>query len=143
MTKEIVPTGFDAEKNIIHAPKDPAEWPGFRRLLAEWRSQTRKLLNYDDELYRKAEFHWAASSYACYFIMMCDETFYDAKAGCYKVDALLDEGQREFGGYDSVVLWHAYPRIGVDELDCLRFRARRTISIDRDFLGKRCRSFES
>ena len=47
--------------------------------------------------------------------MVCDESFYDRVAGRYTVDAVLDHGQREFGGYDSVVLWHAYPRIGVDE----------------------------
>ena len=47
--------------------------------------------------------------------MLCDQTFYDAGSGRYTVDAFLDHGLREFGGYDSVVLWHAYPRIGVDE----------------------------
>ena len=47
--------------------------------------------------------------------MMCDETFYDPRSGTYTVDAFLDHGQREFGGYDSLVLWHAYPRIGVDD----------------------------
>ena len=115
MKRELTLTEFDAEKNIILAPKDPSHWPAFRRSLAEWRKQTRELLKYDDALYRKSEFHWASSSYVCYFIMMCDETFYDARSGRYTVDALLGEGQREFGGYDSVVLWHAYPRIGVDE----------------------------
>lgn len=109
------PFKIDPNQDIIAAPKDPALWPAFREQLVDWREETRRRLHYDDALYRRPEFAWASSSYACYFLMMCDEAFYDRKAGRYTVDALLDEGVREFGGYDSLVLWHAYPRIGVDQ----------------------------
>ncbi|MBN2216514.1 MAG: SUMF1/EgtB/PvdO family nonheme iron enzyme, partial [Pirellulales bacterium] len=47
-------------------------------------------------------------------VMMCDPTFLDPENGRYQLDAMIDHGQKEFGGYDSVVLWHAYPRIGFD-----------------------------
>lgn len=47
--------------------------------------------------------------------MMCDEAFYSPADGSYKVEAFLDDGIRQFGGYDSIVLWHAYPRIGLDD----------------------------
>ena len=47
--------------------------------------------------------------------MVWDEQFYDYRSGRYTVDDFLNEGEREFGGYDSIVLWQAYPRIGVDE----------------------------
>jgi formylglycine-generating enzyme required for sulfatase activity len=106
---------FDPSQNIIPAPDDPAQWPAFRDALAQWRAETRARLNYSDALYRRREFAWAAANYSCCFLMVCDETFYDWKAGRYTVDAFVEHGQREFGGYDSVVLWHAYPRIGVDE----------------------------
>ncbi len=106
---------FDPTKDIIAAPRDPALWPVFREQLAQWRTQARAALAYDDTLYGKPEFAWASSSYACYFLMMYDELFFDAKTGRYTVDAILEEGDREFDGYDSVVLWHAYPRIGVDQ----------------------------
>lgn len=106
---------FDPEKNLIPAPADPAAWPAFRQLLAEWRDETRTRLKYDDALYRRPEFVWSTANFACCFLMLCDQTFCNAASGRYTVDAFLDHGLREFGGYDSVVLWHAYPRIGVDE----------------------------
>ena len=109
------PWKFDPDKPIIPAPKDPALWPEFRACLSQWREETRKRLNYDDALYRQPAFTWAASAYACYFLMMCDQAFYDPKGGRYTVESMLDEGAKEFGGYDSLVLWHAYPRIGVDQ----------------------------
>jgi formylglycine-generating enzyme required for sulfatase activity len=106
---------FDPDKEIIPAPSDPLEWPAFREQLQDWREQTRRRLNYNDALYRNPEFAWAASSFACCFLMMCDKAFYDPRAGAYGVEAFLDHGLREFGGYDSLVFWHAYPRIGVDD----------------------------
>jgi formylglycine-generating enzyme required for sulfatase activity len=112
---ESKPWAFKPDENIIPAPGNPADWPAFREQLQACREQTKRRLNYSDALYGKPEFAWAASSFACCFLMMCDETFYDPRSGAYKVDAFLDHGQREFGGYDSLVLWHAYPRIGVDD----------------------------
>ena len=47
--------------------------------------------------------------------MMYDQKFYDRVGRRYTIDAFLEEGVKEFGGYDAVVLWHAYPRIGFDE----------------------------
>lgn len=106
---------FDPSTDIIQAPSDPALWPEFREKLTQWREAAKREIGYDDSLYAKPEFAWSSSGYACCFLMMYDEAFYDSKTGRYTVDAVLEEGQREFGGYDSVVLWHAYPRIGVDQ----------------------------
>ncbi|MCE9546855.1 MAG: formylglycine-generating enzyme family protein [Planctomycetia bacterium] len=106
---------FEPAKNIIPAPANPAEWPAFREKLAHWRDATRSELKYSDALYRRPEFAWSARNYSCCFLMLCDETFYNPRQGAYTTDAFLDHGQRDFGGYDSVILWQAYPRIGVDE----------------------------
>ncbi len=106
---------FRPSLSLIPAPKDPQRWPAFREELNRWREQARRDLNYDDSMYRKPEFAWASSSFACCFVMVCDETFYERKAGAYQIDAFLEHGRREFGGYDSLVLWQAYPRIGVDD----------------------------
>lgn len=106
---------FNPKKYLISAPNDATKWPVFREQLAQWRQDTRNQLNYNDEFYRRPEFTWSATNYACCFLMMCDETFYNSRDGNYTVDSFLEQGIKEFGGYDSVILWHAYPRIGVDE----------------------------
>jgi len=101
--------------NLIHAPSNPNEWPAFRQLLTEWRKETRDRLEYNDALYRRPDFAWVPSCFCCCFLMMCDETFYDPKLGRYEIGPFLDHGLEQFGGYDSVVLWQAYPRIGIDD----------------------------
>ena len=68
----------------------------------------------DRSIYDRADLAWASRAFVCHFTFMYDRSFYDPLAGRYTVDEFLDEGRREFGGYDAVVLWHAYPRIGVD-----------------------------
>ncbi|MBI3665688.1 MAG: SUMF1/EgtB/PvdO family nonheme iron enzyme [Acidobacteria bacterium] len=105
----------DLNRNLIPAPEDPAEWRVFREALVKWRAETRERLRYDDALYRRKDFSWVASCRSCCFVMLCDEAFYSSKLGRYTVESFLEEGIREFGGYDAVVLWHAYPRIGADD----------------------------
>ena len=92
-----------ASGGIIPAPNDAAQWPDYRVALAEWREETRARLQYNDVLYRCPESAWSASNYACCFLMMCDETFYDCRGSRYTVETILRQGNREFGGYDSVM----------------------------------------
>ncbi|MCX7604910.1 MAG: hypothetical protein N2036_12610, partial [Bryobacteraceae bacterium] len=47
-------------------------------------------------------------------VMPCGGRFYSLGQASDRIPAWLDEGEREFGGYDSLVLWHACPRIGVE-----------------------------
>jgi len=44
-----------------------------------------------------------------------DRRLYDAQTGTWRIADFLDRGEREFGGYDQVILWQSYPRLGVDE----------------------------
>ena len=105
---------FEPERDLIPAPQNPERWVTYRTELIQNRQQNRERLNYKDDYYRNPAYHWSARNYNCCFVMMCDDTFYDRKSGHYTLDAYLDRGERDFGGYDSIVLWHAYPRIGVD-----------------------------
>ncbi|MBO9574032.1 MAG: hypothetical protein J7497_17730, partial [Chitinophagaceae bacterium] len=100
--------------NIIQVPENPAEWSAFRNKLLTWRKEMRKHLSYNSDSYNDPNYKWAQSNYSCCFIIMYDLEFYDPVKMEYTVDSFIKKGVKEFGGYDSVVLWHAYPRIGFD-----------------------------
>jgi len=101
--------------DIIPAPSDPAKWVAFRDALVKWRKTAKSGLAYSDALYHRQDFAWVPSCYCCCFVMMCDEAFYNPKRGRYSIDSFIKHGIEQFGGYDAIVLWHAYPRIGVDD----------------------------
>ncbi|MHC4744959.1 MAG: hypothetical protein ACYS8Z_23840, partial [Planctomycetota bacterium] len=101
-------------KPMIPAPSSPSEWPAWRKGLEAERERIKRQLAYDDKLYRRSDFAWAASCYSCCFVMMCDRQFYDPVARRFTIEKFIADGLERFGGYDAVVLWHAYPRIGFD-----------------------------
>ncbi|MBI2432451.1 MAG: hypothetical protein HYV26_06230, partial [Candidatus Hydrogenedentes bacterium] len=68
----------------------------------------------DRSSYDRPDLAWARGMFTCHFTFMYDRAFYDPERG-YLVEAFLDDGAREFGGYDAVVLWQGYPRLGIDE----------------------------
>lgn len=100
---------------LIKISDNQSDWKTFRSLLDNWRKDTSQQIGYDGSLYDLPEFKWVSSAYNCYFLMMYDQLFYDWKEGKYTVDKFLAESEKEFGRIDIVVLWHAYPRIGLDE----------------------------
>ena len=109
-------SGLEANQPpIIQAPDNPEEWEQFRENLHQWREQTIKKTNYQDDLYNRPDFQWITSTFNCYFLMLYDEVFYDRENDRYKVDEFIDKGMEQFGSIDMVVLWHAYPRIGLDD----------------------------
>jgi len=120
----IVPTAYPRDASgspelklddITAPPPDPSQWPAWREKLFGWRAEAKRRLAYDGALYRRPDFSWVPSCYSCYFLMLCDETFYDHRAGRYTIESFLAKSREEFGGYDAIVLWHAYPRIGFDQ----------------------------
>jgi hypothetical protein len=44
-----------------------------------------------------------------------DRYFYDLVAGKYTVDRYLNDLEKRYGGIDSVLVWHTYPNIGIDD----------------------------
>jgi len=81
--------------------------------LREYRDQTRAGL--DLKIYDDSRLKWLRRVYTCHFTFMYDRSFYDPEKATYTLDPFLDDGQSQFGGYDAVILWQGYPRLGVDQ----------------------------
>ncbi len=112
-----VPPGAGEELDrakILAAPADPAEWPAWRERLEAWRASARERSGYDGSLYERPEFAWTQRCFSVALVWLWDERLWDREASRFTPERLLEEG-RAFGGYDGVVLWHAYPVIGLDE----------------------------
>jgi formylglycine-generating enzyme len=104
-------TGELDKAKIIAAPDDPAEWRAWRDELARWRDEARA--GYDGSAYERLT--WTQSCFSVALVWLWDERLYDHDAGRFTPERLLEEAKIEFGGYDGIVLWHAYPVIGIDE----------------------------
>lgn len=115
LEKITIPDDLQEYGNVIEPESDPQTWPEFRKKITAWRKAMQQKLGYNGESYADPSFRWTQSNYVCGFIMMYDLEFYDPYTGAYQVDKYIERGKNDFGGYDSVVLWHAYPRIGIDD----------------------------
>jgi sulfatase modifying factor 1 len=107
--------GLLDDAKIIAAPDDPADWPAWREQLKRWRDDARSRIHYSGSLYEQPEFAWTQRCFAVCLAWLWDELLYDRERGEFTPDRYLDAGDRDFGGFDALVLWHAYPVIGVDE----------------------------
>lgn len=102
------------EAKIIGAPSDRALWQVWRQRLAAWRVSAHERLGYDDAAYRDPQTAWASRCWNVAMVWLWDEAVYDWDAGRFDAGRLLDTYE-PFGGLDGVVLWHAYPVIGIDD----------------------------
>lgn len=83
--------------------------------LREWRREHLVRIGWDDANYRRPELQWAQANFVNVQMMVEERFFYDPDAGRYTVDRYLDDLERRYGGIDSVLIWHVYPNIGIDD----------------------------
>ena len=103
------------QAKIFAAPTDPALWPRWRAQLARWREDALRRTGSDDALYRRPDLAWTRSCFVVAQVWLWDEQLYDVATGGFTPDRLLTDAHDRFGGFDAVVLWHAYPVIGIDQ----------------------------
>ena len=106
--------GIDSEvadrAKIFAAPADPADWPAWRERLQQWRDDARRRYL----VAGGTGSSWASGCFTKALVWLWDERLFDRERGEFTPDRLLADAER-FGGFDAVVLWHAYPIIGLDE----------------------------
>ena len=107
--------GLDSAK-IFAAPDDPADWPAWREALHALARRGRARGSATTAAPTSApELAWTQRCFSVALVWLWDELLYDHAARRFTPDRFCAEAEREFGGFDGVVLWHAYPVIGIDE----------------------------
>ncbi len=101
-------SGLD-EAKIFAAPDDPALWPAWRAALARWREEAQRRSGFDDARYRNI-----APVKVTNLAWLWDDLLYDHARGVFTIDRYMDDAEERFGGFDGVLLWNAYPVLGID-----------------------------
>lgn len=52
-----------------------------------------------------------------HFTFLYGYDIYDPQSNQFRINEFLDEGELNFGGYDYMLLWHDYQRMGIDNRD--------------------------
>ena len=107
-------TPLDAAKIFI-APDDPDDWDAWRASLQRWREEARSRYSDHTARYSTPEGAWSSRCYVVAQIWLWDELLYDFAGRRFTPERLVADADARFGGFDGVVLWHAYPDIGIDE----------------------------
>jgi hypothetical protein len=106
-----MPVGSD-EAKIFAGPDSLAQREEWRRKLHIWREESRKKLNYDDSIYATPNLP-SLDSFNVALVWLWDELLYDFKDQAFTPEKLINDFKK-FGGLDGIILWHAYPVIGID-----------------------------
>ena len=94
---------------------DPnADFDAWLADLEAWRHERLTRMGYDDAEYRRPELLWSQRDFIQPQMMAEERYFYDPAAGRYTVDRYVDDVEKRYGGIDSVLIWHVYPNIGID-----------------------------
>ncbi|MGA2591485.1 MAG: formylglycine-generating enzyme family protein [Bryobacteraceae bacterium] len=125
-------TGYQPDESQIPGPGHPTaspdwmaelhEWEADRTAqhqawigdLRQWRHERLIRMGYDDSEYRRPELLWTQRNFIQPQMMAEERYFYDPAAGKYTVDRYLKDLDDRYGGIDSVLIWHVYPNIGID-----------------------------
>jgi hypothetical protein len=86
-------------------------WPECFKL---WREDMRKELYFSQ--YEREDLKWYRETFLQHFTFFYGKEIYNYETNQVEMGRLIRQGE-DFGGYDAIILWHQYPRLGVDQRD--------------------------
>ncbi|KAH7462090.1 Formylglycine-generating enzyme [Phytophthora ramorum] len=108
------PDGYE----VIDGPDGPEALDAWRQDWATWKKMELVTNRYDAKdacnVYNVQETQWTQQNFVQTFLMMTDRSIYDRETQQYTVDKYVDEMEKRVGTIDSVLIWPAYPNIGID-----------------------------
>ncbi len=98
---------------VLRPPATIERRASWRSALAQWRRSARAVAAIDDRAYKDPALEWVTHCFSLCFVNAWDREW--TKLGReYRVDALLDRLEKDYGGIDILMLWNGYPRLGLD-----------------------------
>ena len=97
-------TIFELKMHVLDA--------GWREVFSSCREDF--LQEIDASEYQRDDIAWMNNCFLHHFTYLYGNEVYDYENNKVDVKRLLEEG-KSFGGYDSITLWHQYPRLGIDK----------------------------
>jgi formylglycine-generating enzyme required for sulfatase activity len=109
-----IPRPDGPEVSLRAGPASPDMRDAWLEKLKSWRDERKKAIGYRDDLFQQKELEWARRVFTQAQLLMWDRSLYDAAKGRYTVDRALTDLTARFGPIDAVLLWPAYPNLGLD-----------------------------
>lgn len=100
--------------SIIAAPEREAEYDAWLAGMVAHRERAAADLRLAEAPIADPRLAWMRECWVCAKWMTWDRRFLSSNGLEFLADKFVEDGKRRFGGYDGVVLWQAYPRIGFD-----------------------------
>jgi len=108
----------DPNQVYLPGPGSEASREEWLRQLKDYRERIRSGepagIPLNQRIYVDPKRAWVSGAFTCHFTFMYDREFWNPEKAEYRLDEFLKAGRRKFGGFDAILLWHAYPRLGID-----------------------------
>jgi formylglycine-generating enzyme required for sulfatase activity len=109
-----IPQPDGPEASLLDGPASPDAHDTWLSGLRAWRKERKTAIGYHDDMYRQGGLDWARRIFTQAQLLAWDRSLYDPVKGAYTPDRALAGLTGRFGPIDSVLIWPAYPNLGLD-----------------------------